>query len=49
MLGRINSIDESTRGLGETFLDYIEQSKKWQAGYIEDCWRWQADLIDAIH
>ena len=35
--------------MGETFLTYLEDAKKWQEGYFEDIKRWQRDLINAIH
>ena len=49
MIDQINGIDLRTQGLGEAFLEYLEQAKRWQEGYSEDCERWQADLINAIH
>ena len=45
----VEMVDRRTRGLGETFLAYVEQAKEWQADYMDDCRRWQADLVDAIH
>ena len=37
------------QGLGETFVSYITEAKRWQENYIEDSRRWQAELIEAIH
>ena len=35
--------------MGEKFLTYLQQAKRWQEDYIEDCKRWQTDLVNAIH
>ncbi|KAE9370087.1 hypothetical protein N431DRAFT_411184 [Stipitochalara longipes BDJ] len=45
----LNTIQGRTESIGETFLKFVEQSNKWQEGYIEDCRRWKREIIDAIH
>ncbi|PMD28842.1 hypothetical protein L207DRAFT_574642 [Hyaloscypha variabilis F] len=45
----LKTLQGRTASIGEDFLRFVEQSNKWQEGYIEDCRRWRKEIIDAIH
>jgi hypothetical protein len=45
----LNKVDGRMQGIGENFLEFIEENKKWQEGYKDDNKRWQIQIIDAIH
>lgn len=45
----LKKVDVNTDLIGESFLKFVEESKKWQDGYRDDCDRWRAEIIVAIH